>query len=122
MLPLLFTIYGIPPTVNTYWRKHGNRFFISKDGQEYKRNFALQAPRIAVMLSKPIEVSIIWYRPDNRRRDCDNILKSILDCLSDCLIDDDSLIYKLSIDKSPLPDKKDPRIEMIITELQSVQR
>lgn len=112
-----FTIFGVPPTVNTYWRRNGHRYFISQAGIEYKRLWALQAPRIATKLSKPVELNIVWYRPDKRRRDADNVLKPILDCLSDTLLEDDSLVDVLTIDKRPLPDKKNPRVEIELSTL-----
>lgn len=110
-----FTVFGVPPSVNNYWLASGHRRYISKAGIQYKRDFALQAPSITYKLRKPVNLSIVWYRPDNRRRDCDNVLKAVMDCLTDTLLEDDSLIYMLSIDKSPKPDKKNPRIELAIS-------
>jgi crossover junction endodeoxyribonuclease RusA len=46
------------------------------------------------------EVGILAYVPDFRKRDLDNILKPILDCLVDGhYIDDDSLIQRLQIER-----------------------
>ncbi|EMV2658613.1 hypothetical protein AAB147_005115, partial [Escherichia coli] len=30
-----------PPTVNTYWRRHGNTYFISEAGKRYRHDVAL---------------------------------------------------------------------------------
>ncbi|EOA8254167.1 TPA: hypothetical protein IGZ91_005300, partial [Escherichia coli] len=30
-----------PPTVNTYWRRRGNTYFVSKVGERYRRDVAL---------------------------------------------------------------------------------
>ena len=113
-----FTIHGIPPTVNTYWRRNGHRYFISKAGIDYKRLWALQAPRIAKKVSESVELNIVWFRPDKRRRDADNVLKPILDCLSDTMLEDDSLVDILRIDKSPSPDKINPRIEIALSTIE----
>ncbi len=30
-----------PPTVNTYWRRRGSTYFVSKAGERYRRDVAL---------------------------------------------------------------------------------
>jgi len=71
-----------PPTVNTYWRRVGDRTIVSRAGRRYR-------DRVASILSLynipefggPIEVSIEVHPPDRRRRDLDNLLKALLDAL-----------------------------------------
>ncbi len=37
-----------PPTVNTYWRRRGNTYFVSKVGERYRRDVALiEPPRVS---------------------------------------------------------------------------
>ncbi|MFV2994084.1 RusA family crossover junction endodeoxyribonuclease, partial [Escherichia coli] len=82
-----------PPTVNTYWRRHGNTYFISEAGKRYRRDVALivRQQRLKLNLSGRLAIKIIAEPPDKRRRDLDNILKAPLDALTHAglLIDDE---------------------------------
>ncbi|AXK30276.1 RusA family crossover junction endodeoxyribonuclease [Escherichia coli] len=73
-----------PPTVNTYWRRHGNTYFISEAGKRYRRDVALIVcqQRSKLNLSGRLAIKIIAEPPDKRRRDLDNILKAPLDALT----------------------------------------
>ena len=79
-----------PPTVNTYWRRHGNTYFISEAG---KRDVALivRQQRLKLNLSGRLAIKVIAEPPDKRRRDLDNILKAPLDALTHAgvLMDDE---------------------------------
>ncbi len=92
-----------PPSVNTYWRRHGNRYFISEAGQTFRealyylcaRHRGLFAPHMR------LSVNIEAFPPDKRRRDLDNILKSLLDSLQHAgVYDDDSQIDYLAITRN----------------------
>jgi len=49
-------------------------------------------------ITGPIKVEIIAYRPDNRKRDLDNLLKAVLDGMARGMIyEDDAQIKDLSI-------------------------
>ncbi|HFP5147949.1 TPA: RusA family crossover junction endodeoxyribonuclease [Escherichia coli] len=82
-----------PPTENTYWRRHGNTYFISEAGKRYCRDVALvvSQQRLKLNLSGRLAIRIIVEPPDKRRRDLDNILKAPLDALTHAglLIDDE---------------------------------
>ncbi|MCP1694994.1 crossover junction endodeoxyribonuclease RusA [Citrobacter farmeri] len=82
-----------PPTVNTYWRRRGSTYFISKAGERYRRTVALivRQQRLQLHLSGRLAIKIIAEPPDKRRRDLDNILKAPLDALTHAglLIDDE---------------------------------
>ena len=73
-----------PPTVNTYWRRHGNTYFISEAGKRYRRDVALivRQQQLKLNLSGRPAIEIIAEPPDKRRRDLDNILKAPLDALT----------------------------------------
>lgn len=71
-----------PPSVNHYWRMFRGRMLISADGRRYRlvTEQIMRAARI-----KPI-VGHVWVivqivLPDRRRRDIDNVLKSLLDAM-----------------------------------------
>jgi crossover junction endodeoxyribonuclease RusA len=89
-----------PPSINNYWRHTSKGHYISKKGQEY-REFVLYA---CIQLKNKFHekdrliVTIDAFPPDKRKRDLDNILKSLLDALQHAgVYYDDSQIDKLSV-------------------------
>ena len=91
-----------PPSVNHYYRHVGPRVLISKDGRKYRETVARITRRAAnPTFCAPVDVDIGLYPPDNRRRDADNSLKSLLDALTCAgVYEDDSLIQKLTVTKN----------------------
>jgi len=89
-----------PPSVNTYWRTFQGRMIISAAGRKYRKDV-----QDAVMLQKAnkhiggaVKITIEALRPDNRKRDLDNLLKATLDSLSHAGVYlDDSQISDLRI-------------------------
>ena len=89
-----------PPTVNTFYSVNKGRKLISKKGRAYKKEagYFLKAKG----LTGPIAVEIACNPPDKRKRDLDNILKPLLDVMTENgVYEDDSqinylLIYKCS--------------------------
>lgn len=49
--------------------------------------------------SGPVEISVVYQRPDNRRRDLDNLFKAIADALVEFeVIEDDSKIERIALE------------------------
>jgi crossover junction endodeoxyribonuclease RusA len=93
-----------PPSVNNYWRIRGNRFFISARGVQYRKDVIFMSYKYRDSFSgnQRILVEISAFPPDKRRRDLDNILKSLLDALQHAKVyEDDSQIDKLTITRYP---------------------
>lgn len=89
-----------PPSVNQMWRMFRNRLIISKVGREYRKAVAeqIQIQDAAKELKGALRVSIVAYRPDNRKRDLDNLYKGVLDSLTHAKVwEDDSQIVDLRI-------------------------
>ncbi|EEQ2793616.1 RusA family crossover junction endodeoxyribonuclease, partial [Escherichia coli] len=89
-----------PPTVNTYWRRRGSTYFVSKAGERYRRAVALivRQQRLKLSLSGRLAIKIIAEPPDKRRRDLDNILKAPLDALTHAgLLMDDEQFDEINI-------------------------
>ncbi|MDB4725996.1 RusA family crossover junction endodeoxyribonuclease [bacterium] len=88
-----------PPSVNHYYRHVGHKTLISKEGREYREHVAF-----AVMLARRPKIDgrlamhVRYHPPDRRRRDLDNIMKSLADSLQHAgVYEDDSQIDDLRI-------------------------
>ena len=71
-----------PPSVNSYYRHVGRRVLISRKGREYRRDICaiISSLHIKTFVGD-LEMIVDAYPPDNRRRDLDNIQKSLWDSL-----------------------------------------
>jgi len=69
-----------PPSVNHYWGQSGNRRFIRKKGVAFRAAVlhACLVGRIQAIEGR-LAVHISLFPPDKRKRDIDNVLKSLLD-------------------------------------------
>jgi len=109
-----------PPSVNSYWRhvmigKHP-RVLISDKGRKYKREIEeiFLVGNITQKFSEPLACTVDLYPPCNRRRDCDNYCKGLLDALGSAgLYDDDSQIIDLHIRMHP---KRSPGLVRVTIE------
>lgn len=93
-----------PPSSNTYWRRNGSRYFISTKGQHYRTatGWACHQIRGHYAANVRLKISIDAYPPDKRKRDLDNLFKSVLDSLQFATVFvDDSQIDELSIRRMP---------------------
>ena len=71
-----------PPTVNHYWGRKGNQYYIRDEGKAYRVN--VQAIALQKRLRAPdghLAITVWAYPPDARVRDLDNLWKAILDSL-----------------------------------------
>ena len=94
-----------PPTVNTYYRSVNGAVKISEKGRSYRLAVADQVliQRGAKHFSGRLLVRVTAYVPDKRKRDLDNILKSLLDSLTHAGVwEDDSQIDDLHIVRGPI--------------------
>ena len=90
-----------PPSVNHYWRRVGARTLISRGGRAFRQAVcAILRARGVRPLDGPLDVKITVHPPDKRRRDIDNVLKSLLDALQHGgAYADDSQIIRLVVEK-----------------------
>lgn len=106
-----------PPSVNHYWGQVGSRKFLGKKGKEFREQVyicSLNARKGA--LKGRLHVQVYLYPPDKRKRDIDNVLKSLLDALEHAYIyENDSQIDKLCVERKEVA--KDGYCEVTIQEL-----
>ena len=95
MILEFFTSYA--PTINNYYAKTTRGVYISAKGRAYRDTLlkdVLEQVGTIKAISCKVRVEIIVWPPDKRRRDLDNVLKSLFDAIThagiwedDCLID-----------------------------------
>lgn len=106
-----------PPSVNHYWRRQGNRYFVSAEGKSYREALYYICAQYKGLfrLNQRLFVTIEAYPPDRRRRDLDNILKSLLDSLQHAKVyEDDSQIDHLTIKRNS---SRESKVIVTISEL-----
>ena len=82
-----------PPSVNRYWRMVNGRMLISKDGRLYRSAAMGLTDEV---FTGPVQVSLEFTYPDNRRRDLDNVLKAVLDAIGHAgIYADDSQVRRI---------------------------
>ncbi len=113
-----FYLSFIPPSkanrikINSrIYTKSGKRYVVPKD-VSLKINKAvweleIQNEKYNIFFEEPVEVNILFILPTKRRRDLDNIMKTLGDCLVTAkIIKDDDLIYKQTLEKVYFPKKE----------------
>ena len=111
-IPIFEVALPWPPTVNLYWRhKVAGRLatvYVSAEGMAYRKavnDLVLEAAMVQryVKQAGPLRIVIEAFPPDRRKRDLDNILKSLLDSLTHARVwEDDSQIEDLRIYKATI--------------------
>lgn len=97
---------------NGYYRIMRNRFVISKRGREFRERVHSELALSTVLkLTGKVKLSIRFSFKDNRKRDLDNLTKSIIDAVKGILFEDDSEIYELNTSKV-LGDKDETIIDV----------
>ena len=90
-----------PPSVNHYYRRVGPRTLISREGRAYRERVAFLLTILGVRpVRGPIHMRIDVYPPDNRRRDLDNLQKSLWDSLQHGgAYHDDSQVVRFEVER-----------------------
>lgn len=86
-----------PPSVNSYWRRNGHVYFISKAGKDFRAavDAYVREHKMNEALDQRLKVTILASPPDRRVRDLDNIVKSLFDALNhaDVFVDDEQIDF-----------------------------
>ncbi|AUX93667.1 hypothetical protein C2E15_11645 [Mixta gaviniae] len=96
-------ILPFPPSVNGYWRATNKGMKISASGRCFRANaIAAVYEQLSCRpkpLTCPLDVSIVLYPPDRRKRDLDNFQKALFDSLTYAGVwKDDSQIMRFSVE------------------------
>lgn len=93
-------------SLNTMYR---GRRFLTKDGKSTKEamQYEFSSAWDKEVIEGDVALNVIFYFPDNRKRDCDSHLKALLDSMSGIVYKDDSQITELHVYK--IVDKDNPR-------------
>lgn len=111
-----------PPSVNHYWQRSRNGgMHISERGRDFRDiverivfAWCGQNQKVSLPLTGPVAVNIVCHPPDKRRRDIDNLLKSLLDSLQRAgLYRDDNQVSTLTISRSTV-DRANPRVVICV--------
>lgn len=119
----------ISPTVNTYYSHSRNgQVRLSERGRAYRIAVAAELLRAfgpyRTVLTGPLKVTAVFHRPDLRRRDLDNLQKSLYDALKHAgVYEDDSQIEHLDVRFAPLPlTEKRGTVEVTIEPLKPAKK
>lgn len=79
-----------PPTVNTYWRRVGNKTLLSAHARQYHKDCAYFLAGSVKPIDYPVMAHVEFVLPDRRKRDLDNYAKALFDTLvkNNTLLDD----------------------------------
>jgi len=90
-----------PPTVNSYYSSgHGKVRYVSAAGKKFRNEVveSVNEQCSGIRIDSRINLEVILYPPDRRKRDLDNYMKALLDAVTHSgLWADDELIDQLSI-------------------------
>ncbi|AMV31686.1 Crossover junction endodeoxyribonuclease RusA [Pirellula sp. SH-Sr6A] len=89
-----------PPSINHYFSYYQGRPVLSKDARTYRHQVRRMAIAAGIKpLMGPLAIRIDITPPDDRRRDADNVQKSVLDALqhAGAFWDDSQVVWLLSI-------------------------
>jgi Holliday junction resolvase RusA-like endonuclease len=108
--------FVIPPKSNRYFHTGRKYVFIPSRIREAVEDaiLILKSMYNSKPIDKPVVVEITYAFRDNRKRDLDNLTKTLLDVLEDAgILDDDKFVYKLSIEKKTKQEEEKTEIRIL---------
>jgi Holliday junction resolvase len=88
----------VPPSVNCCYRSIKSRIYLSSRLRDFQKKISAALHDKPNILG-PVSLDITFYFTDKRSRDLDNLLKPLIDGLKNVVIEDDSLIYRITCEK-----------------------
>lgn len=110
-----FIVYGNTVSKSNSYRIAGNRLYKTQAVKDWelliKQSASVTKPQ-NWMHTQSYNVSVKIFWPNKRRKDIDNISKSLLDSMAGILYEDDSQVQELHLYRGF--DKQNPRIEVSV--------
>lgn len=114
-----------PPTTNMIWRRGGRQTYLTSKAKEFRKLVEHETQWARAMKEMPnvalkgnLQVSLEFCPPDRRRRDLDNLLKSVLDAMTHAGVWlDDSQIRNLCVEMKELDPAKKGKFYICVEEL-----
>ena len=100
---MLILLLPYPPSVNTYWGFKGSHRYLTDKAKAFKQEVWIRFLESGHkgFGSANLELKVKLHPRDNRIRDIDNGIKSLLDAMCQAgIYTDDSQIQKLEIEKA----------------------
>ena len=113
MTSLTFTVPGKPQPKQRARRGRNGRWYTPQATRDYEREVSIAAWATIKVFGLPwaldarYRVTVGCFMPDKRKRDADNVAKSVLDGCNRVLWDDDSQVYEITVRKEL--DRENPR-------------
>lgn len=115
VIHLAFTVPGPPLPWMRAASRRGQRF-TPREQRAYQDKVRLCALAAgARRMEGLLELEVVAYMPDRRRRDWDNLGKQVADALNGCAYEDDSQIWAASVRKAL--DGVRPRLEVTLRQM-----
>lgn len=96
----LFLTLPMPPSVNSYWGFKGSQRFLTSKAKTFKQEVWIAAfnSKHKGFKDARLSITVNVFPPDKRVRDIDNVLKPLLDALTQAkMFDDDGQVDRLTI-------------------------
>jgi len=116
---LSFVVDGKPQGKQRARRGKGGRWYTPRETVVYENTIsaaasaAMGAAGIGFRYSGPVVLNVRCYFPDARRRDGDNVLKSVQDALNGFVYVDDYQVHRAAVEHCI--DREHPRTEVTVT-------
>lgn len=97
-------VFPWPILVSVNARAGGMVGWTSKEYREARdaMHHSAQAQNVWPMLHGPVELAVYYHVPDNRRRDCSNLDKAVMDALEGVVYEDDTQVVRWAGHKMPV--------------------
>lgn len=120
----MITIYGVVPSLKNNKqlfinRRTGKHFITSSQRtKDWNEQALWQLATVKPITEYPIAMYVTFYCKDNRRRDMDNMLSSVLDILVKAeVLEDDSWQFVPRITLTAEKDADNPRVEILLSSI-----
>ena len=106
-----------PVSANHVWkhRRANHRAYLSQRAKMFRAEVVATLRSLGVQpLLGPLRVEIIIHPPDQRKRDLDNLLKSLLDALQHgrAFVDDSQISHLVIIRREPMPPAGETKVRI----------